>query len=486
MSLRLPYRASREALEATLAGRGALLARLENALNQTAIQGGARFELLVGPRGSGKSHLLALLAHRLSSAVVVLLPALRCESLSVLLMKLLERMPPAEGFPLATRQAEQLLGGGDTEARALRFLDGRLGERPLVILIDDLDRVFAALGATEQARFRAILQERGSWSIVGTARAVSEDFTDRQRPFFRMFAEHPLPALTPREGTSMLLAQAPPHQRASLSRALREPSAQRRLWQTLSLLGGHPEAIVELALHLTPAALHTPTLALEPLAERARVTLQKDLDTLSPGQQAALSPLLDTSEPPMVSEIAQRALQRPQVTSTHLRRLAASGWVRSSASGRTRRYELADPLARFAVSFLAESGNAQDHNVPPSKNNPTKSTPPGASLQGRWRITEMELWDQAATDTLGPAFIELRADGSGSFRFIVVTGDFRYPLGPSHFLADWGGSDECDMAWGELDLELDGERLVGSVSIHDGDESALIARRWNPEIDGTE
>jgi hypothetical protein len=29
------------------------------------------------------------------------------------------------------------------------------------------------------------------------------------------------------------------------------------------------------------------------------------------------------------------------------------------------------------------------------------------SITGRWRIIEMELWDQEATDLLGPAFIEI-------------------------------------------------------------------------------
>ena len=32
------------------------------------------------------------------------------------------------------------------------------------------------------------------------------------------------------------------------------------------------------------------------------------------------------------------------------------------------------------------------------------------SLKGRWRIVEMELWDEDAIDLVGPAFIELRDD----------------------------------------------------------------------------
>lgn len=44
------------------------------------------------------------------------------------------------------------------------------------------------------------------------------------------------------------------------------------------------------------------------------------------------------------------------------------------------------------------------------------------ALKGRWRIVEMELWDEEAIDLVGPAFIELRDDDQGSFRFIAVEG----------------------------------------------------------------
>ena len=51
------------------------------------------------------------------------------------------------------------------------------------------------------------------------------------------------------------------------------------------------------------------------------------------------------------------------------------------------------------------------------------------SIEGKWRITKMDLWDQEAIDLRGPAFIEFKRRG-GQFRFIVVEGrmDCRYGL----------------------------------------------------------
>ena len=47
----------------------------------------------------------------------------------------------------------------------------------------------------------------------------------------------------------------------------------------------------------------------------------------------------------------------------------------------------------------------------------------GKSIIGRWRITEMDNWDQEAVDLVQPGFIEFDDDGLGGLGFIVVTGE---------------------------------------------------------------
>jgi hypothetical protein len=74
-----------------------------------------------------------------------------------------------------------------------------------------------------------------------------------------------------------------------------------------------------------------------------------------------------------------------------------------------------------------------------------------ASITGRWRITEMDNWDQEAVDLVKPGFIEFGEDGLGSLGFIVVTGD------------------------------LDGT-LEGHIYFHLGDESGFRAERFNDAV----
>ncbi len=75
---------------------------------------------------------------------------------------------------------------------------------------------------------------------------------------------------------------------------------------------------------------------------------------------------------------------------------------------------------------------------------------PSDHAGGKWRIAEMDLWDQEAIDLVGPAFIAFGGQG-GQFRFIAVDG--------------------C-RGWAKL--QKDGS-LSGRIYIHHGDDSGFKA-----------
>ena len=101
---------------------------------------------------------------------------------------------------------------------------------------------------------------------------------------------------------------------------------------------------------------------------------------------------------------------------------------------------------------------------------------------GRWRIAQTDLWDRDAIDLLGPAFIEINADGTGAFRFIAVEGqlDCRFDeLGANRVVEfSWVGDDEGDFVSGRgwANLCTDGS-LEGRLFFHMGDDSAFRATR---------
>ena len=65
---------------------------------------------------------------------------------------------------------------------------------------------------------------------------------------------------------------------------------------------------------------------------------------------------------------------------------------------------------------------------------------------GAWRIESMEVWDRAATDLLGPAQLDITADGLGSLSFVAIRADldcrFDTVDGVDRVEFSWKGDDE--------------------------------------------
>jgi hypothetical protein len=101
-------------------------------------------------------------------------------------------------------------------------------------------------------------------------------------------------------------------------------------------------------------------------------------------------------------------------------------------------------------------------------------------FHGRWRIVEMETWDQDYVDMEVPGYIELDKSGGGSFQFGLVQGtmDCRFELSADRPVVrfSWAGNDEMDQASGRGWAKIDAKgRLKGRIFIHDGDDSAFTA-----------
>lgn len=100
------------------------------------------------------------------------------------------------------------------------------------------------------------------------------------------------------------------------------------------------------------------------------------------------------------------------------------------------------------------------------------------SLQGRWRIVEMDAWDTAFVDLTEPAYI-LFGPTRGEFAFACVTGAFGGAGETDAVQFTWDGANEMDEAFGEAwaELQPDGS-VTGEIEFHNGDESTFIAQPW--------
>ncbi len=98
---------------------------------------------------------------------------------------------------------------------------------------------------------------------------------------------------------------------------------------------------------------------------------------------------------------------------------------------------------------------------------------------GKWRIVEMELWDQDYVDMEVPGFIRIGSDGTGQFQFGLVAGDIDGRVeqcgNAPCFEFSWSGQDENDPVCGRGWAVIENGELNGRIYLHLADDSAFRA-----------
>lgn len=320
-----PSRTAPAEVDTLTVGRDVVLRTLTHNLVTTAKSGGARYELLLGPAGCGKTHLLLALYHRVAKALardaaVVLLPErLALSSIAELMRRVLEALAPRwraswdDGWALPPERATEIFLAG---------IDEIIGGRPLVIFVEELGALLAAVGIDGAHQLRSVLQARGRWSIVTTDRRRRPELDSADQPFFGTFALRPLAPLSADDCLKMLELRA--------STAGWEPPDRATVRATHHLAGGRPRSW---ALFLPPWEITALADALEPELVAAESRLPR-------GRHAVLGVLLEHGRPLTVNALSERLIGvSPQNASRQLAILKQDELVTSRPVGRESYYE---------------------------------------------------------------------------------------------------------------------------------------------------
>ncbi len=104
------------------------------------------------------------------------------------------------------------------------------------------------------------------------------------------------------------------------------------------------------------------------------------------------------------------------------------------------------------------------------------------AFAGRWRIVEMDTWDNEVIDEFEEAHITFQSDSDGEIVFGALTGflDVRYDSRDGSACAEfsWEGNDDndpaCGRGWAAMGTA---GLLVGHFYIHNGDDSGFVCER---------
>ncbi|MCB9739750.1 MAG: AAA family ATPase [Deltaproteobacteria bacterium] len=342
-------------------GRADARDHLVSVLDHTLREGGARYQLVVGPRGIGKSHLIHLVRDRLEAAghtIVALGEESHPSSVLAFLAAVLQHMPDVEGLPPGSAQVELLRGGpiADAVARAITLIKARLAGASMLLVVENLDRLLDAIGSAGQASLRGLLQEQGRISILAGSQTLSPAFTRQGAPFFNFFAVEELEPLTVEACREQLIKLARHHGRDALVASLQTPTGLARVRAIHHLAGGTPRAMALVFPYLTPESLDELEGVFLELADELTPYFQEQIRARSPAQQAILQLLAENWSPMTPSDLADATFTSQQSVSGTLRDLKRDHLVVNQVLGRNSYYEIADPLWRIARSMKRPDG----------------------------------------------------------------------------------------------------------------------------------
>jgi tetratricopeptide (TPR) repeat protein len=354
-----PSRTDPEILERIFVQREALAKDAEERLRESSESGNMHHLLFIGPRGSGKTHLVSLIFHRLVGReelngrlrVAWLAEDETTTSFLKLLLRIhraLAQRYPDEFSPLPPPRLQQLDETGRAKLVTEHLLESLRG-RALLVVVENLDELFKGLGDDGEKQWRAFLQEKPCSATLATSQQLFDGVSRRESPFFGFFQIEYLRPLAFEQAVLLLRKIADLKGDTDLAAFLQTRQGQSRVRALHHLSGGNHRIYIILSDFITRESLDELVGPFEKLIDELTPYYQARLSWLSPQQREIVEFLCKCGNAVSVKEIANSLLISHQTATGQLKDLKEKGYVQGHTLGREARYELAEPLMRLSV-----------------------------------------------------------------------------------------------------------------------------------------
>ncbi|MDZ7621521.1 MAG: tetratricopeptide repeat protein [Candidatus Competibacteraceae bacterium] len=351
-----------ETLEALFVAREGLARSIVDAIRDSATTGNKHQRLLLGPRGIGKTHLVALIHHRVR-ADRTLAALLRIAWLpedpyiagyGTLLTQILRQLRQDEvGLEWLAERLDTVLDQDDAarqEAMLERLLLDILDDRTLLLIIENLDDLLLALREEGQRKLRAFVQNHGRVAILATSTSLIEALTEREKTFYGFFRTQTLTPFGVEEAADLLARLAKHAGDAELADLIWSPLGLARVRAVHYLAGGNPRIYVIFHDFLTRESLDDLVTPFMRLMDELTPYYQARISRLAPLQRGIIEALRRLRAAAPVKAIAREVLATSQTVSAQLGKLVDLGYViQADSLGRSNYYELREPLMRLCL-----------------------------------------------------------------------------------------------------------------------------------------
>jgi len=346
--------------------REQLLDRLVDRLSTSMSSGDKHHLLLVGPRGSGKTHLVSLADWELRQNPK-LADSMRISWLGEddtfsglihlafgIARSLADEYP--EEFPQDFKTPVRGLPPDDAALAVLNTVIKNLKHRHLLLITENLDQTFHGLGEMGQKKLRAFLQETRRMATLATTQQLFAGVSSRNEAFFGFFDTFHLEPLTVDDAQQLIRNIAVEQQNVELIQFLDSNHARYRIRALHHLAGGNHRMYVILAEFLTRDKLDDLVTAFETLTEEMTPYFQERMRSLPDQQRQLVQSLCDAEGAMTVKELAEETFIADGNCSKQLGNLKAKGYVRSEKRGKESYYDMAEPLMRLCLEVKNQRG----------------------------------------------------------------------------------------------------------------------------------
>ena len=328
------------------------------------------YRLLIGMRGIGKTHTIALLYHRLRNDAdlqdKLIIAWLKEEEwgvsswldLQIRIFQALGNSYPQKYQDKLATDVEALynLSPEEATAKVEIILTEFINQRTLLILTENFDEILKGLGDKGQKEFKAYLQNNSFITMVATAQNLSNDLKSKKRAFYGFFEIDNLDKLSLDEATNLLTKIAQLQKDSELNKFIRSQTGRDRIKAIHYLAGGNHRVYIIFSQFLTRDSLDDLVKPVMQTLDELTPYYQARMQWLSLQQRKIVELLCDRRHAVPVKEIAQRCFISHQTASSQLKDLLNKGYVVKETQGRESFYELLEPLMRICLETKKQRG----------------------------------------------------------------------------------------------------------------------------------
>ena len=363
-----PSESDGETLEFLFVAREPLAGSVLEGIRESATSGNKHQRLLIGPRGIGKTHFVSLVCHRVGSDhslservwVAWLREDLYIAGYADFQLEILRRLAEEYKDQVLERAIEGVLDLIDPDAREAvleKHLADFIGEKTLLLIMENLDDILVSLKDGGQKKLRAFIENHQSVTILATSTSLIDAVSQRKKTFFGFFRVNDLSPLNLNEAVELLTRLAERKGDTELVEALNSPMGYARIRAVHYLAGGNPRIYALFFDFLETDSLDDLERPFMKLIDDLTPYYQSRMDRLAPLQRRILDTLRRFSGAATVKKIARQAMNTSQSISAQLGKLRELGYVLHVGSkGQHNYYEMREPLMRLCLEVKEQRG----------------------------------------------------------------------------------------------------------------------------------